>query len=91
MAEFGWPLEMAPTPMLPNGMSQQQLYQLLKLRGLQAPQEQFVRPPPMWQVPQGSPEFNDPTNWLGDNRNAFLQGHKVAPQRFTNALARYGI
>ncbi len=73
MAEFGWPLEMAPTAMLPNGMSQQELYRLLKLQGLQVPENALVRPPAMWQAPTSSPPFSDPDEWLGQTRNALLQ------------------
>ncbi len=92
MTDFAWPNEMAPTPMLPQGMSQQQLYQLLHSRGFQVPQQQFPQPPPMWPTPQGSPPFNDPTQWMGTSRNALLtpdfMKQLLSHPAFVNALAR---
>ena len=74
MAGNKWPLEMAPISMLPNGFNQNVLADYLRLRGLSGESSQIPAAPPVWPVPQSSPDFNDPDNWLGNNRNA------LAPQ-----------
>lgn len=88
MTTFAWPLEMAPLPMLPNGMSQQKLYELLRLHGLQAPSGQFMDAPPIWPAPQTSPPFSDPDGWLGSTRNALVGPQQTKPAQPINSLAR---
>jgi hypothetical protein len=79
MAKKQWPLEMAPIPMLPNGISQNVLSNYLRLQGLQGESSQIPDAPPVWPVPESSPEFNDPDYWLGYTRNA-LVGPKTRAQ-----------
>ena len=73
MAANPWDLSMAPTPMLPSGMGQNHLANILRLYGLSGNASQFPDAPQIWPTPQSSPEVNDPDNWLGNTRNAHLQ------------------
>jgi hypothetical protein len=70
MARNQWPLEMAPAPMLPNGMGQNALANYLGLWSMPGSSSQIPDAAPVWPTPQSSPDFNDPDNWLGNTRNA---------------------
>ncbi len=87
MAQNQWPLEMAPAAMLPNGISQQMLANYLRLYGMPGESSQIPNAPPVWPVPQSSPDFNDQDNWLGYSRNALVAPKTGAPPAGLNILA----